>query len=466
MEKLPEGWERCRLGDVVQYGKTTKAEMSSVADDVWILELEDIEKNTSKLLKRVTFAERASKSAKNIFNAGDVLYGKLRPYLNKVIIAQEDGICSSEIIPLSPDSRYVDKSYLFYWLKGQEFLSYVDAVSYGVNMPRLGTKDAVNAPFLLAPKETQTQIAEKLDDLLGQVATIQARFDQLPAIIKQFRQSVLVAAVTGNLTEASRCSLSAEIGLSPISVGPSKAKIPETWSWKKLTELTALESGHTPRKSIPEYWENGDQYWICLQDIRAAHGKVITDTKYKPTALGIDNSSARMLPKGTVCFSRDISVGFTTIMGKEMSTTQHFANWICGSALNNFYLMYAFMAAQHDLTIGGQGTTVKTIYMPALKEFYLATPPIEEQREIVEKVQSYFGMAEVLEASLRKAQEHVDNITQSILAKAFRGELVDQQEGDESAKVLLQKIAEARVEAELLEKATKKATRGRKTAKA
>ncbi|WP_345876455.1 restriction endonuclease subunit S [Shewanella algae] len=464
MSQLPKGWVGCKLGDVVDYGKTVKADMTNIDDDAWVLELEDLEKDSSKILQRVSFGKRKPKSAKNAFKAGDVLYGKLRPYLNKMVVAPEDGICTSEIIPLKVPTGLVDNRYLFYWLKGRIFGDYVNAVSYGVNMPRLGTKDGLNAPMVLAPTAEQTRIVEKLDEVLAQVDTIKARLDGIPAILKRFRQSVLAAAVSGRLTEEWRGTEPTDFNQSPITVGKESINSPDTWAWTKLLDLAKLESGHTPRKTVSEYWENGDVYWICLQDIRAAHGKIIEDTKFKPTMKGIENSSARLLPKGTVCFSRDISVGFTTIMGKEMSTTQHFANWICGKQLFNKYLMFALMAAKRHLTDTGQGTTVKTIYMPALKDFYLLTPPIEEQKEIVRLVDQYFAFADTIEAQVKKAQARVDKLTQSILAKAFRGELVAQDPGDEPADKLLERIAAARAEADALAKTAKKVGRKQATA--
>lgn len=202
----------------------------------------------------------------------------------------------------------------------------------------------------------------------------------------------------------------------------------------------SLESGHTPRKTVPEYWEGGDVPWICLKDIRAAHGQIIENTLHMPTMLGIENSSSRLLPKGTVCFSRDISVGFVTIMGRSMATTQHFANWICNNQLFNKYLMYAFMASRYSLIQSGEGTTVRTIYMPALKKMRVALAPLEEQKEIVRRIESLFKLADNIEQQYQQAEVDLETLNQSILAKAFRGELVPQDPNDEPASVLLERI--------------------------
>jgi type I restriction enzyme S subunit len=88
---------------------------------------------TSCGLQRILVADRPFKSTKNSFSKGDVLYGKLRPYLNKIIIADTDGVCTTEIIPINGEPL-INNKFMFYWLKSESFLSYVNAVSYGVNM--------------------------------------------------------------------------------------------------------------------------------------------------------------------------------------------------------------------------------------------------------------------------------------------------------------------------------------------
>jgi len=197
--ELPVGWQRCLLGDVVDYGKTQKAEPAAISDDSWVLELEDIEKDSSRLLSRLSFAERQSKSTKNAFNKGDVLYGKLRPYLNKVLLADGPGYCSTEIIPL-PSGEVMAPGYLFHWLKSPEFLGYTEEVSHGINMPRLGTEAGRKAPFVLAPLNEQHRIAAKLDTTLASVDACRQRLDGVAAILKRFRQAVLSAATSGELT--------------------------------------------------------------------------------------------------------------------------------------------------------------------------------------------------------------------------------------------------------------------------
>ena len=198
--QLPSSWLECKLGDVIDYGSAKKVDPSDIAAEAWILELEDIEKDTSRILKRFRFSERQSKSTKNQFAAGDVLYGKLRPYLNKIVRADHDGFCTTEIVPLRP-SHWLYGGYLFHWLRHPIFMDYVSSVSHGLNMPRLGTEAGRSAPFLLAPYKEQKRIADKLDTILARVNTYREHLNRVPNILKRFRQSVVSAATSGKLTE-------------------------------------------------------------------------------------------------------------------------------------------------------------------------------------------------------------------------------------------------------------------------
>ncbi len=135
--ELPAGWVWTRLGEITNFGSTIKKD--EIPEDAWVLDLEDIEKDTSKLLQKARFYDRNSLSDKNSFTKGDVLYGKLRPYLNKVLVAEDDGFCTTEILPFRCHGPFV-AHYFVIALKSPYFLSYVNAKSYGMKMPRDGLK--------------------------------------------------------------------------------------------------------------------------------------------------------------------------------------------------------------------------------------------------------------------------------------------------------------------------------------
>jgi len=143
-------------------------------------------------------------------------------------------------------------------------------------------------------------------------------------------------------------------------------------------------------------------------------------------------------------------------MGREMATTQHFADWVCGPELFNEYLMYAFMAAGPSLIRSGEGTTVRTIYFPALKAMQVALPPLEEQKLLASRVARLLRWAARLGDTAEAALCRMAPLNQSILAKAFRGELVPQDPNDEPASVLLERIRAEREAAEPKKKKRRK----------
>ncbi len=164
--ELPQGWEWVRLGLVINYGSTGTVDNNNNLDEnTWILDLEDIEKESSRLLVKNIIKNKSFNSSKKIFKKGDVLYGKLRPYLDKVIVAEEDGICTTEILPLRIYYG-IDSYYLKWFLKSPIFIQYVNQLTYGVKMPRLGTEDGKNALLALPPLAEQKRIVAKVEELM------------------------------------------------------------------------------------------------------------------------------------------------------------------------------------------------------------------------------------------------------------------------------------------------------------
>ena len=171
LDDLPDNWALCCLGELCDYGNCNNVEADSIAGDAWILDLEDIEKDTGKVVQKIRKNERDFTSTKHSFYEGQVLYSKLRPYLNKVIIADEDGFCTSEILPLE-FANVVLPQYALYYLMSPTFLRYANQCSYGVKMPRLGTADGRKAIFPLPPIEEQHRIANSISRCFIQMDNI------------------------------------------------------------------------------------------------------------------------------------------------------------------------------------------------------------------------------------------------------------------------------------------------------
>ena len=202
--------------------------------------------------------------------------------------------------------------------------------------------------------------------------------------------------------------------LTPIATKPT-FEPPGGWRWALLSEVARLESGHTPSRRVSEYWEGGDVPWLSLKDVRSVDGKTVRDTEMCPTLKGIENSSARLLPAGTVAFCRTASVGKAVILGREMATSQDFVNWICGPDLDSEYLYYALRNSGAFFDKEKQGTTHKTIYLPTVKRFKVLLPPLDEQNRIAQILDA----ADALRAKRRDSLAQLDTLLQSTFLDMF-----------------------------------------------
>jgi type I restriction enzyme S subunit len=191
---------------------------------------------------------------------------------------------------------------------------------------------------------------------------------------------------------------------------PQQPHLPRTWRWAPLTTVARLESGHTPSRKSPEYW-GGDVPWLSLKDMQRIEGRYIFDTVDKPTMLGIENSSARLLPAGTVALCRTASVGKVAILGREMATSQDFVDWVCGPQLDPEYLYWALSCSGAAFDVEKQGSTHKTIYMPTLERLNVLLPPLDEQRRIA-------AILDKADAIRRKRQEAIA-LTEQLLRSTF-----------------------------------------------
>lgn len=423
--ELPATWLSLSLGDVIDYGATTKAEPAEIAPDTWVLELEDVEKDTSKVTQRLTFAQRQSKSTKNRFEAGDVLYGKLRPYLNKVVFATTPGVCTTEIIPLKPNAA-VNGRYLFHWVRHPEFLRYVTEVSHGVNMPRLGTEAGRQAPFVLAPMNEQRRIADKLDTVLARVDAVNERLARVAPLLKRLRQSVLAAATSGRLTEDWRGGAALD--------------------WKTLRADEACEkvqSGGTPKAGFSE---SGIPF---LKVYNIVDQKI--DFDYKPQYV-TDDVNAGELRKSQVQPDDVLMNIVGPPLGKVAIVPDVHGAWNINQAITLFrpsgtvsshwiYIVLCEGAPIRAVLSNTKGSVGQVnISLSQCRAFEFPVPTPEEQTEIVRRVELLFAYADRLEARLRAAQTATERLTPALLAKAFRGELVPQDPNDEPAAQLLQRL--------------------------
>ncbi|HMS83699.1 MAG TPA: restriction endonuclease subunit S [Nitrospira sp.] len=203
-----------------------------------------------------------------------------------------------------------------------------------------------------------------------------------------------------------------------LAVGMPATLAPKDWRWTPLTELARLESGHTPSRKHPEYW-GGTLPWIGIQDAKTNHGRCIEDTQEKTNELGIENSSARILPENTVCLSRTASVGYVVVMGHPMATSQDFVNWVCSKYLDHNFLKYLFIAEGEELLRFASGAVHQTIYFPEAKAFHICHPALPEQQRIVGILDEAFDGLAIATANAEQNLRNVRALFESHLQSVF-----------------------------------------------
>ncbi len=425
MSELPKGWVKAKLKEVsikcVQNKPENEEELiyvdiGSINRDLKVIE-------NPQYLKGSAAPSRARKR----INTNDVLVSLTRPNLNAVahITKEYDEQYAStgfEVIK----SVGVDSRYIFALVKTQDFINSISGVVQGALYPAAKSSDVQNYDFPLAPLNEQIRIADKLDSILAKVDAAQARLDKTPNILKRFRQSVLAAATSGELTKEWR----GDIDFGQLTKIGSLTKDIKYGTSKKC----GYEPEKTPVLRIPNIGNGG----INLSDLKYADFDDKELDKLK-------------LKKGDILVIR--SNGSVELVGKaaiieEKNTHCLYAGYLIRIRFNTElvvpkYIMYALQspAIRNVIEINSRSTSgINNINSKELANLSFLLPEYKEQEEIVRRVESLFSMADTVEKQFNVAKAKINRLTQSILAKAFRGELVPQSPNDEPAEKLLDRI--------------------------
>jgi type I restriction enzyme S subunit len=345
----------------------------------------------------------------------------------------------------------INHRYLGHFFESQEYKSYITKKALGVNINNLRRGDLQQIEIPVAPLDEQARIVAEIEKQFSRLDEAIASLKRSKASLKRYKGAVLKAAVEGRLVETEaalarrKCrkyetaiellertpipprpnrfstrSRDVVAGHPALSVGNTARPLPEGWSWSPLVDIARMESGHTPSRRHPEWWD-GPIPWIGIADAREHHGGEITDTAQHTNDAGIANSAARLLPRGTVCVSRTASVGYVVVMGRAMATSQDFVNWIPTPAITSDWLRIVFLADREALIGFGKGSVHKTIYFPEWLSVHIAVPPIEEQRRIALQVDQQLSATEATLSAIESDTQRASALRRTILANVFRG---------------------------------------------
>ena len=279
----------------------------------------------------------------------------------------------------------------------------------------------------LAPLNEQKRIAEKLDSLLARVDSCQTHLERVPQILKRFRQSVLAAATSGRLTEEWR---------------------EESIEWEAITLGELCENSfYGPRFGKNEYTNSEKGIPTIRTTDMTSDGK-IEITKDTPRILvPSEKLDLYKVRKGDLLITRTGSIGVMAVFEEDYTAipSAYLIRFRFFSRILPRFAFYCLMApyGQAQLGLSIRAITQPNVNAESIKKIEIQLPSLEEQAEIVRRVESLFAYAERIEARYASASQHVERLTPSLLAKAFRGELVEQNPNDESAEKLLERIKEA-----------------------
>lgn len=463
MSELPVGWAECSLqdllgplsdGKILHQGWSPQCESTPAPQGEWgVLKTTAVQDGYFLEEENKKLPAALSPKPELEVTAGDLLMTCAGPRSRCGVIChvpktRSKLIFSGKIYRFRPNAEHVEPKFLTHLLRTAELKEKIDEIKTGISESGMNmTRERFFAlPVRLAPLAEQTRIAQKLDELLAQVDTLKARIDGIPALLKRFRQSVLAAAVSGRLTEEW-----------------SKEHSAPAFIIKKIGDAFKLIDGdrgpNYPKKE--DYHLEGHCLFLSTKNVRK-YGFLFDECTF------ISKEKHQALRAGTLCRGDIIittrgTLGHVALYDEKVpfdvvriNSGMLILRKLEPMLLNEFFqILIASPSFQKLIDEQRTGSAQPQLPAKIIRGFEVAIPSTQEQTEIVRRVEQLFAFADQLEAKVASAKSRIDHLTQSILAKAFRGELVPQDPNDEPASVLLERIQAQRA-------ATPKAKRGRK----
>ena len=435
---VPQGWEWCRLGEISTYAQTKRKINASNADtQLWGLDLEDIEKG-GRLLNIKTVGERKAIGDKTVFNRGDILYSKLRPYLLKILVAPEGGICTPEIIPFTCYGN-ICKDYIVSFLKSPYVDDYINSATFGVKMPRVSTETMTSLLVPLPPLSEQFRIDTKAKELMPYIDEYGKAQDKLNKLNEELsytiRKSILQEAIQGKLVPQIAEEGTAQELLEQIKTEKQKLvkegklkkstlatsvifrgddnkyyelidnspvcideflpfQIPETWAWCKVKDLLEIQTGASFKKEQVNANKKGirilrggnilpNKYIFKNDDVFVSDEFVNTNTLLKknciitPAVTSLENIGKMAVIEKD--YNNVSAGGFVFIFSPYIQDFNH-------SLLLAYFLQSPFLIEAMRGITKKSGAAFYNLGKERLKELYLPLPPMAEQSRVVAKI--------------------------------------------------------------------------------
>ena len=409
MSKHNSRWPSVRLKYLVSLDNSRAEDTSELP----YVGLENIESGTGRLVD-VSIPEGNGPAAAGYFEPGDVLFSKLRPYLAKAFVAEEEGICTTELLVMKPGED-VAPDFLLYALLSPDFIDEVDGSTYGSKMPRADWDFIGNVEMPIPPLPEQRAIAARLDRETARLDTLTGEYRQLIDGLAEKRRALVAHAVTRGLDPGAPTS---NTGIDWLG------EVPAHWPLIRLRYLAQIGNGSTPKRSNPEYWKGGDIPWLNSSVANE-------DTVTKPSGYVTDTAVAEChlphVPAGSVLVAitgQGKTRGMAAVLSFEATINQHLAFLTPKPQMVSTEYLWMALTGLYDAlryVSDSQGGTRGAITLDQLGGFSLPVPPLGEQREIVAHVEHESAALTKLTTEAKTALALLAERRGALIAEAVSG---------------------------------------------
>lgn len=432
MSDLPTGWVTVRLGDlltnIVGGGTPSKANASYFQGTIPFMTVKDMHARFIEDTQDHITQEALDDSASTLIPA-DTLVVASRMSLGKIARPRMATAINQDLKALFLHQE-IDKTYIEYAWRANE--SRIQAMGTGTTVKGIRLEDIRGLPVPLAPSKEQRQIASHLEMLLARISACQNRLNAIPALIKRFKQAVLEAALSGQVTESWR---------------EAQGLLLEDWKSKTIGEISDVGTGSTPLRSKSGYFSTSGTPWVTS----AATGRAFIDSaEQRVTPAAIAAHRLKIYAPGTLLIAM---YGEGKTRGQVSELRIHAAiNQACAainvdqSQASISFVKLALWAQYEQMRALAEGGNQPNLNLSKIRGIPVRLPSQPEQSEIVRRVGLLFRFADRIDAIQAAVISQTQRLAPLTLAKAFRGELVEQNPQDEPAGVLLKRIVETQPE--------------------
>ena len=418
--EVPENWVWVRLGAVCY---ASKEKSNNFSNDIKYIGLEHLEKD--KGIVGFSSADKV-KSTKNAFKEGQILYGRLRPYLNKHDITSFDGVCSTDILVFEA-TNLVANVLVDNFFNLPCFIEYVVSNSKGINLPRVSEETVLNTTFPLPPLSEQQRIVERVEELFAKLDEAKERLQEVADSFAVRKAAILHKAFTGELTKQWR----RENGVSDAS-----------WEEKKGEDF--FEYVTSGSRGWAKYYSDKGSIFVRMGNLN--HGTIeldFSDIQYVELPDQVEGQRSK-LQKNDILISITADVGMIGLVREDMDAyiNQHVALARPKDNLYAEFLAWYFVSdvGLKQMQNKQRGATKIGLGLQDIRNIILKIPTLPEQHEIVRLIDDLLARERAAQQAAEQALASIDLMKKSILARAFRGELGTNKASEASALELLRQV--------------------------